>query len=132
MKEFIVTKQNEGQRFDKYLTRILNKGSMSFIFKMLRKKNFVLNDKKATGKEIIKEGDVVKLYISDDTYNKFKTDSFTEEDIKISDRFNIKDSIVYEDKDIILINKPANMLSQKAKKDDVSLNEYIINYVWYN
>ena len=129
MKEFIVTKQNEGQRFDKYLLRILNKGSMSFIFKMLRKKNFVLNDKKATGKEIIKEGDVVKLYISDDTYNKFKTDSFTEEDIKISDCFNIKDSIVYEDKDIILINKPANMLSQKAKKNDVSLNEYIINYL---
>ena len=76
---------------------------------MPRKKNFVLNDKKATGKEIIKEGDVVKLYISDDTYNKFKTDSFTEEDIKISNHFNIKDSIVYEDKDIILINKPANI-----------------------
>lgn len=130
MKEFKVTKQNEGQRFDKYLSRILNKGSMSFIFKMLRKKNFVLNDKKATGKEILNEGDIVKLYISDDTYNLFKTDSASKEKVTISNSINIKDRIVYEDKDIIIINKPANLLSQKAKKEDVSLNEYIINYLY--
>jgi 23S rRNA pseudouridine955/2504/2580 synthase len=30
--------------------------------------------------------------------------------------------IVYEDEDIILINKPAGILSQKAKPEDVSLN----------
>ena len=130
MKEFKVTKQNEGQRFDKYLSRILNKGSMSFIYKMLRKKNFVLNDKKATGKEILNEGDIVKLYISEDTYNKFKTDSVLEKNITIRENVNIKDRIVYEDKDIILINKPANLLSQKAKKEDISLNEYIINYLF--
>ena len=49
MKEFTISKQNEGQRFDKYLFRILGNSSMSFVFKMLRKKNFVLNDKKASG-----------------------------------------------------------------------------------
>lgn len=131
MKQFVITKQNEGQRFDKYLFRILDKGSMSFIFKMLRKKNFVLNDKKATGKEILKSGDIIKLYISDDTFEKFQTNAEVL-DASINDNkklFVLQEKIVYEDKDIILINKPKNVLSQKAKKDDVSLNEYIIDYL---
>jgi len=37
--------------------------------------------------------------------------------------------IVYEDSDIVLINKPAGMLSQKAKDTDVSLVEYLIQYL---
>ena len=133
MKEFTISKQNEGQRFDKYLFRILGNSSMSFVFKMLRKKNFVLNDKRATGKEILKAGDIVKIYLSDETFDKFKTpdklsDSSFEKSKKTSS-FDLKKNIIYEDKDIILINKPYNMLSQKAEKDDVSINEYIIEYL---
>ena len=37
---------------------------------MLRKKNIVLNDKKAEGKELLKDGDVVKIYFSDETLEK--------------------------------------------------------------
>lgn len=134
MKEFIINSDNEGQRLDKYLNRIVGNGGMSFIFKMLRKKNFVLNDKKATGKEILKSGDNIKLYISDDTYNKFKSDinveslSIKSDDTKLKG-FNLEKNIIYEDKDIILINKPSNMLSQKAKDGDISLNEYVLDYL---
>lgn len=130
MKEFVISKNNEGQRFDKYLSRILSNGGMSFIYKMIRKKNFVLNDKKATGKEILQAGDVVKLYISDDTYNQFKTEICEDNGkVKTNGKYNISDSIIYEDDDIILINKPANILSQKASQNDVSLNEYILEYL---
>lgn len=38
-------------------------------------------------------------------------------------------SIVYEDKNILIVNKPSGMLSQKAKEGDVSLNEHILNYL---
>lgn len=131
MKEFEINKQNEGQRFDKYLMRIVGGGGSSFVFKMLRKKNFVLNEKKATGKEILKDGDIVKLYISDDTYEKFKTinvkNDLFDSHINI-DKF--KTWIIYEDKDIILINKPYNILSQKAKNNDVSINEYVLEYLY--
>lgn len=142
MKEFVINAENEGQRFDKYLGRILKEGSMSFVYKMLRKKNFVLNDKKSDGKEILKSGDIVKLYISDETYEKFRTKPdydinestiYDNSDLKPSKlkkkSFVIKNNIIYEDSNILLINKPSGILSQKAKADDISLNEYIIDYL---
>ncbi|MDO4188745.1 MAG: RluA family pseudouridine synthase [Lachnospiraceae bacterium] len=132
MKQFEITTTNEGQRFDKYLIRIIGNGGISFIYKMLRKKNFVLNDKKATGKEILKAGDIVKLYISDDTYNKFKSELKEIVDVGNKTGFAINENIIYEDKDIILINKPEGILSQKAKNDDVSINEYLLSYLKEN
>lgn len=54
MKEFIISHQEEGQRFDKYLVKCLPKAQKSFLYKMLRKKNIVLNGKKADGNEKIK------------------------------------------------------------------------------
>ena len=49
MKEFTIGGLNAGQRFDKYLTKLLPGASKSFIYKMLRKKNITLNGKKADG-----------------------------------------------------------------------------------
>ena len=51
MKEFKAGKNEAGQRLDKYLKKILPNASMGFIYKMLRKKNIKLNDKKASGTE---------------------------------------------------------------------------------
>lgn len=38
-------------------------------------------------------------------------------------------NIVYEDSNVIFINKPAGMLSQKSVPSDVSLNEYLLGYL---
>ena len=51
MKEFTITSVEEGQRFDKYLIKLLPEAGKSFIYKMLRKKNITLNNKKADGSE---------------------------------------------------------------------------------
>ena len=37
--------------------------------------------------------------------------------------------VVYEDDDVIIINKPSGMLSQKAVPEDISANEYILSYL---
>ncbi|SFG09852.1 RluA family pseudouridine synthase [Oribacterium sp. WCC10] len=55
---------------DKLLHKYLSNANTSFIYKMLRKKNIVLNDKKAEGKEILKDGDIIKIYFSDETLEK--------------------------------------------------------------
>ena len=47
MKELIIDKLGDNQRLDKYLSKYLSAASKSFIYKMLRKKNITLNDKKA-------------------------------------------------------------------------------------
>lgn len=71
MKEYKIGNNEEGQRFDKLLTKILNQATKGFIYKMLRKKNITLNNKKATGNEILKVEDVVKIFLSDETFDKF-------------------------------------------------------------
>lgn len=127
MREFFIDNKSEGQRFDKYLFRMLNNASSSFVYKMLRKKNITLNDKKADGKEILKAGDNVKFWLAEETFEKFSNSS----DINVDERENscINLNVVYEDKDLLIINKAVGVLSQKADKDDVSLNEIIISYL---
>lgn len=137
MKEYIIKNNEAGQRFDKFLAKVLPEASMGFIFKMLRKKNFVLNDKKADGKEILKQGDHVKIYLSDDTFLKFSTSNQSISSngdnqypkVSKADLEKLSLTIVYEDDDILIFNKPAGMLSQKAKPEDVSVNEYLIGYL---
>ena len=89
------------------------------------KKNITLNNKKAVGSEKLVVGDVIKIFLSDETYNKFSTS-------KSASYPYIDLDIIYEDNNILLINKPSNMLSQKAKPEDVSINEYMIGYLLKN
>ena len=71
MKELIISANEANQRFDKYLAKLLNEAPKGFYYKMLRKKNITLNGKKADGTEKLKEGDSVKLFLSDETFEKF-------------------------------------------------------------
>ena len=122
MQHFTVSDNQAGQRLDKLLFKYLNKAPKSFIYKMLRKKNITLNGKKAKGSEIVDMGDQIKLFLSDETIAKF-----TEElEAYIVDK---EFQIVYEDNNILVVNKPAGLLSQKADARDVSLNEQIISYL---
>lgn len=125
MKEIVVGPNDAGQRFDKLLAKYLNQAPKSFIYKMLRKKNITLNNKKATGNEKLEQNDIVKIFLSDETFDKFSKQE--------SIFYPVTDlEIIYEDDNIILSNKPADMLSQKAKTDDISINEYLIGYLLNN
>lgn len=121
MKEIIIAENEAGQRLDKFLTKYLNEAPKSFFYKMLRKKNIVLNGKKATGNEKLNMGDSVKLFLADETIEKFSSNQIQKASAKLD--------IIYEDEHIMLINKPVGMLSQKADKKDESLVEYLITYL---
>lgn len=121
MQEIIVTANEAGQRFDKLLAKYLNEAPKSFLYKMLRKKNIVLNGKKATGNEKLAVGDQIKLFLSDETIEKFSKLQIQKTSCKLD--------IVYEDEQILIINKPVGMLSQKAAANDESLVEHIISYL---
>ena len=73
MREVIIGKNEDGQRLNKFLMKYLNQAPSSFVYKMLRKKNIKLNDKRADGSEIVSIGDSVKIFLSDDTIDKFKS-----------------------------------------------------------
>lgn len=95
---------------------------------MLRKKNITLNGKKASGAEKLAKGDAVRLFLSDETIQRFSSKERIEtapENLSS----DLMPDIIYEDTNILLLNKPAGMLSQKAQKTDISVVEHVISYL---
>lgn len=151
MQELTITDLEAGQRLNKYMMKYLNQAPSSFIYKMLRKKNITRNGKKASGDEILECGDVIKVFLADETIEKFRVvntgnphfdrgskqhNSVKSADSTTSDgsaqasrqKPGITLQILYQDPDILAVHKPVGVLSQKAKKDDYSINEAIVDY----
>lgn len=151
MQQLTITDLEAGQRLNKYMMKYLNQAPSSFIYKMLRKKNITRNGKKASGDEILECGDVIKVFLADETIEKFRVvntgNSHFDSGSKQHDIVKSADSatsdglaqtsgrkpgitlqILYQDPDILAVHKPVGVLSQKAKKDDYSINEAILDY----
>ena len=126
MRQLTVHKNDENQRLDKYLKKYLKEAPGSFIYKMLRKKNIVLNGKKADGTEKLHAGDEIKLFFAEETLQKFTGEDSAAPVISFPQKTL---DILFEDEDVLILNKPAGELSQKAEAKDVSMNEYALGYL---
>lgn len=131
MKEFVIKPNEANQRFDKYLKKLLPNAGTSFIYKMLRKKNITLNKKKAAGNEVVVSGDVINVFFSDETFDKFTANtSGLQAEFEALAKLDLSGiEIVSETTDVLVASKPANMLSQKAVDTDISANERLIGYL---
>lgn len=152
MQSYEIGANEAGQRFDKFLHKFMPTAGTGFLYKMLRKKNIVLNGKKAEGKEILTVGDTVSFFFAEETYEKFtgirdhKTETqpdahgielVTERENKLKEYQNAYKrlkgiTVIYEDGDILIANKPSGILTQKAEPKDISLNEWMIGYLLAN
>ncbi|MCM1180079.1 MAG: RluA family pseudouridine synthase [Clostridium sp.] len=146
MQQIIISEDTAGQRLNKFLGKYLDDAPQSFLYKMLRKKNIKWNGQKANGNEILSVGDTVTVYMTDQTIENFRKDrkvplpgQVEKQPVKNnmaeqaawggsshSPLGNVE--ILYEDADILILNKPVGVLSQKAKPEDYSLNEQIVDY----
>ena len=129
MQTITITKNDAGQRADKFLSKYLSEAPKSFLYKMMRKKNITLNKKKMTGSEHLLDGDQIQMFLADETILKFSGQEKKASDIKNIKNFSEKLQVIYEDEDVLFINKPAGILSQKSKPDDISLVEYLTAYL---
>lgn len=140
MKELTIDASLEGKSLYKFLSLYFKAAENGFLHKMLRKKNIVLNGKKADGTEKLVKGDVVKVFFSDETFEKMrgtkKSDSLFNSlsnegsvDPLLEDSRYFKPEIIFEDENILASNKPPFILSQKAKETDFSMNEVLISYL---
>ena len=130
MKEIEIDEKYDGIRFDKYLKKILINVNDNFIYKMLRKKNILLNDKPSKGIEKLKIGDKIVFFFKDETFQKFtiKTDN---KNFNIDDDLKelFKNSIVYEDNNLLIIDKWDGIKSQNDDKDSISINTLFVDYM---
>lgn len=132
MQQITIGPNEAGQRLDKFLHKYLPNAGNSFLYKMLRKKNITLNGKKADGKENLTEGDIIRCFFAEETFQKFSGKTIVEEDTaqyKEAYQKLTGIEVLYEDDNILALNKPVGILTQKAKDTDLSLNEWLIGYL---
>lgn len=125
MIEIEISKNQGNQRFDRFLRKYFENAPLSVISKNIRKKNFKINDKRAKNNDFVYEGDKVKMYISDQNYNK----RLTKTDFIPAD-FNL--DIVYEDDNIIIMDKDYGQLTHAASKKDYGKNlvDNMLSYLY--
>ena len=99
MKEFIIGKNDAGQRLDRFLAKAVPLLPASLAQKYIRIKRIKWNGGRAERDTRLQEGDVLQLYINDEFFEKPRQDNayLTVASPKLN--------IVYEDEHILLVDK---------------------------
>ena len=126
MKSFIITDKDAGGRVDRFISKTFDKLPKSLMYKEIRKKNIKVNKKRCTPEQVLSSGDLLELYLKDDVLEIRK---------KHYDFLNASTDldIIYEDDNIILINKKVGVLCHPDGKDYIDnivarLKRYLLRY----
>ena len=92
MKKLVVNKKYDNKKLDKFLKDNIPTLSNNLFYKTLRKKDIKINSKRVSENVNIFEGDEILVYIPDNLLEN-----------------NLNLDIIYEDTNILLINKPSNI-----------------------
>ena len=104
MREITVKKNDAGQRLDKFLTKAVKGLPTSMMYKLIRTKKIKVNRKRTEQKYILCEGDTLQLFIREEFFDS------PEKDNGALSRITPKLSVVYEDENILLLNKRPGVL----------------------
>lgn len=117
MKTFTANKDDAGQRLDKFILKTADI-PRSMMYRLLRTGHIKVNKKKAAGAFVISEGDIISFFTDDGIFK------------KAASSFPLKKlNIVFENNDILIINKPAGMKSQPDAAGEAALSEYLKGYL---
>lgn len=110
MKEFTITKNDSNIRLDKFITKICPTLPSSLMFKYIRLKRIKVNGKRAEINTRLNVGDIVSAYINDEFFT------------PIAPKYDFlsapnKLDIIYEDENIILVNKKQGLLVHPDKNE---------------
>ena len=117
MKKYIINSNDAGQRVDKFIQKAAPNLPQSVMYKGIRTKNIKLNRKRCEISTRLSEGDVLELYLSDDF---FPNESVEYEFLKAPSDI----SIVYEDENILLIDKKNGLV---VHEDNENTSDTLVN-----
>lgn len=121
--KYQITALEANQRVDKFLKRRLKDAPVSFIYKRFRQKDVKVNGKKAKIDQILREGDLVDIYLKDALLEKFHSEALLR---PVKADFEI----IYEDENILVINKPKGLLVHGDEGEKrITLQNRILNYL---
>ena len=124
MKTLRIDENYENQRIDKYLKKLLSQAPPQMIYKMLRKKDVKVNGVKVKENYILKKGDLVELFLYEDRFLEL-TQPQSIFDLPIT--FDV----LYEDDNVLIVNKPAGLLVHEDIHEDVNtLSNQVLTYLY--
>lgn len=106
MRELKIEKNDSGQRLDKFLQKKFKSMPKSMMYMYIRKKCIKVNGKKATPQQMLSNGDTITFYIRDEFFEHSEMESQNYDFLKAP----VKLDIVYEDENILLIDKKPGLL----------------------
>lgn len=111
MKKIIVNEKYNGKKLNSFLLDSFNGLNINTIYKALRKKDIRINNVKITNNCIVHKGDEITIFINDGfLYKTFSLD------------------IIYEDDNIIVINKPAEIEVVSNDKNEITLAKLVLEH----
>ena len=120
---YTITNKDCNQRIDKFLKRMLTDAPVSILSKMFRPTEVKDNGKKAHLDYILKEGDVVDIYLKEDLLNQFHKEALLR---PVKADF----PILYEDDNILVIDKPKGLLVHGDEGEKrITLQNMVLNYL---
>ena len=123
MHELKINSNDAGQRLDKFITKALDI-PMSLLYKSIRTKKIKINRKRAEANTILQTGDVIQCFLPDEFFNK------TADEVSFA-RITPNLSIIYEDENILLLNKPQGVSVHEDENGSTNtLITHILAYLY--
>ncbi|MCQ2801326.1 MAG: RluA family pseudouridine synthase [Bacilli bacterium] len=125
MKKIVISSKEANQRVDKYVKKYLNLAPLSFIYKLFRKKDVKINGHWVKESYILKEGEELTIFVTDAQVEEFNKP-------KEIEKVNLNHPIIFEDDNILVINKPRGLLVHGDEGEKrVTLSNEVINYLYF-
>ena len=123
MKSFTARKNDDGVRLLRFCEKVCPTMPKSLLRKAFRNKRIKINGKKQNEDYRLVEGDLIELYINDEFFELDKKQIFKTVDYK-----NLE--ILFEDDNILLVNKPFGLLCHSDNKNESNLIDMILSYLY--
>ena len=125
MREFHIGKNDENQRLDRFLGKAIPLLPASLAQKYIRLKRIKVNGARAQRDQKLVAGDILQCYINDEFF-----ESPSEENVYLTIT-TPRLKIVYEDENIMLLDKPAGMLAHADEHEKVNtLVNHMLAYLY--
>lgn len=118
MKQFLISANDAGQRLDKFLAKSVKRLPKNLLYKYIRLKRIKVNHKRSEISYQLQEGDLLELYINDEFFDETPQTAFLAAPASLS--------IVYEDENLLLVNKPSGLV---VHEDDEGTQDTLIHRI---
>lgn len=125
MNTIIITNINDQIRLDRYIKKLYPLITQGFLELQIRKSKIKVNGIKCKkSSHRLMEGDKIDLYVDLSEFennNTLDSSSFNNNTVRLANKI-LNDYCLYEDEDIIVINKPAGISTQGGNKINISID----------